>query len=248
MKIILSPAKTMRRADDDFSHESLPVFLERTEFLLEKMRGMDHDGLKKLWSCSEKLTAENMERLAVMDLRHTLSPALFAYIGLAFQHLAANAMTGDQLDYLREHLYILSGFYGALKPFDGVTPYRLEMQAVFPDGMDLYSFWGNCIHDEITKNDGIVINLASKEYSRVISDHLRPGERMITCVFAQENGGRIRTKGTLAKMARGTMVWWMSENNITDPEDLKRFDAGYRYSEKDSDQDTFVFLEEGKRL
>ncbi|MCR4950617.1 MAG: peroxide stress protein YaaA [Solobacterium sp.] len=248
MKIILSPAKTMRRADDDFSHESLPVFLERTEILLEKMRGMDHDGLKKLWNCSEKLTKENMERLAVMDLENTLSPALFAYIGLAFQHLAANAMTEEQLAYLREHLYILSGFYGALKPFDGVTPYRLEMQAVFPDGMDLYAFWDASVHDEVMRNDQTVINLASKEYSRVISDHLRPQEHMITCVFAQEHGRKIRTKGTLAKMARGTMVWWMSENNITDPEDLKQFDAGYRYSEKDSDRDTFVFLEEGKRL
>ena len=165
MRIILAPAKKMQTADDDFVSRSLPVFLNKTEVLLEKMRSMESAELKKMWKCSDQIVRQNEERLRTMDLRNRLSPAVFSYIGLAYQHMAPGAMTEEQLDYLQEHLRILSGFYGALKPFDGVTPYRLEMQAIVPQLGDLYSFWGDALYKEVRDEDGVIVNLASKEYS-----------------------------------------------------------------------------------
>ena len=151
-------------------------------------------------------------------------------------------MTERQLEYLRKHLRILSGFYGVLRPFDGVTPYRLEMQAVLPGIGSLYDFWGDRICREVSDEDGLIINLASKEYSKCVENHLGKNDRMITAVFAEMKNGKPVTKGTMAKMARGEMTWWMAENEITDPEQIKKFDAGYEYSELLSGETEYVFL------
>ena len=241
MKIILSPAKTMQEADDDFTPEGMPRFPEKTEALLAKMRAMDSASLKKLWNCSSRLAEENEERLRRMDLYGRLTPAVCAYTGLAYRHLAVSAMTEKQLAYIKDHLYILSGFYGLLGAFDGITPYRLEMQAVFPDGMTLYDYWGSLLHDALMENDGLIINLASREYAKCITPYLRENERMITCVFGEEKNGKILQKGTAAKMARGEAVFWMSENSIENPEDLKRFGPGYTFREEFSSADEYVF-------
>ncbi len=247
MKIILSPAKNMREADDCPSYETMPVFLEQTEILLEKMRSMNRDELKQMWNCSDSLAEKNADRLEYMNLRSRLTPALFAYTGLAFQHISAGAMTETQLAYLRDHLYILSGFYGVLRPFDGIVPYRLEMQAVMPEAGDLYTFWNSRIHDEICDNDKVIVNLASKEYSQCLSRYLKEDERMITCVFAKLKNGKPVSGGTKAKMARGDMVWWLSENGTEDPEDMKKFAQGYTYSETLSSETEYVFLEKGEQ-
>lgn len=242
MKIILSPAKKMMRADDDFTYESLPVFLKETEALLSELRSFDYGQLKKVWNCSDAIVKTNMERLETMNLYEKLSPAIFSYVGLAFQHLAPGAMTVSQLEYIRTHLRILSGFYGVLKPFDGVTPYRLEMQAVLPVSGSLYDFWNRKIYDEVMDEERLIINLASKEYSRCVESYLSKSDHMITVVFAEMKNDRPVQKGTMAKMARGEMVYWMAENRITEPEQLRSFDTGYAYSSLLSDEKEYVFL------
>lgn len=242
MKIILSPAKKMVRADDDFGYESLPVFLDRSEKLLAELKTYDYAQLKKIWNCSDALVRSNMERLEHMDLHSGLSPALFSYSGLAFQHMAPGAMTDAQLEYIRKHLRILSGFYGVLKPFDGVTPYRLEMQAVLPAAGSLYDFWNDSIYQEVIQDDGVILNLASKEYSRCVENHLTEKDTMVTAVFAEIRNGKPLTKGTMAKMARGEMTYWLAENNIEDVHEIRRFDAGYAFSEMLSDEKEYVFV------
>lgn len=241
MKIILSPAKKMQTADDDFSFRDLPVMLSDTEKLLDALRKLDHDELKAVWKCSEKLASENEERIRNMDLCGRLSPALFSYVGLAYMHMAPGAMTSGGLDYLQEHLRILSGFYGVLKPFDGITPYRLEMQSVIPGTGDLYAFWGERIYKAL--EDHLIINLASEEYSKIIRPYLGKEDRMIDIIFASAKGNRLVTKGTPAKMARGSMVYWMAENHIEDPEEIRRFDEGWKFSPEHSGSKQYVFLE-----
>ena len=148
---------------------------------------------------------------------------------------------------MQEHLRILSGFYGILRPFDGVTPYRLEMQAKLRMGeaKDLYAFWGDAIARELTEGTDCVVNLASKEYSQAVEPWLPEGVRLITCVFGEEKNGKVIEKGTQCKMARGEMVRWMAENRVTDPEDLKAFDRlKYRFAPEYSGGDTLVFLTE----
>ncbi len=246
MRIILSPAKKMVRADDDFAYRDLPVFLNKTGQLLEYLKSYDYAQLKKIWNCSDTLVRENMERLENMDLGKGLSPAVFSYSGLAFQHLAPGAMTARQLEYLQNHLRILSGFYGVLKPFDGIVPYRLEMQAVLPDTGSLYDYWKDDIYREVRDEDGIILNLASKEYSRCVQEYLGEDDTMITAVFAQIKNGRPVQKATMAKMARGEMTWWLSENQVEDVHEIVNFNAGYEYSRMLSDETEYVFVKKGK--
>ena len=151
----------------------------------------------------------------------------------------------DQLAYIREHLRILSGFYGLLRPFDGVTPYRLEMQArLSVDGhKDLYAFWGSRLADLLAAETDLVLNLASKEYSRAVEPHLPPTVRFLTCAFGELKDGKVIEKGTMCKMARGQMVRWLAENNVTDPEAIKGFaDLDYCFSSAHSAENNYVFI------
>ena len=247
MKIIIAPAKKMRTDTDSLPWRDLPVFLSRTQQLLDRLRGMTYEQLKALWNCNDKIAAQNAERVAHMDLRENLTPALLAYDGIQYRYMAPGVFTDGEYGYVQEHLRILSGFYGILRPFDGVTPYRLEMQAKLRMGeaKDLYAFWGDAIARELTEGTDCVVNLASKEYSQAVEPWLPEGVRLITCVFGEEKNGKVIEKGTRCKMARGEMVRWMAENRVTDPEDLKAFDRlKYRFAPEYSGGDTLVFLTE----
>ena len=139
---------------------------------------------------------------------------------------------------------ILSGFYGVLKPLDGVTPYRLEMQAkaAINSHKDLYELWGKRLYNEVRNETGIIINLASKEYSKCIEKYLRPDDTFITVTFGETANGKLVTKGTYAKMARGEMVRFMAENMIEDPNEIKTFDRlGYVFMDELSNSDELVF-------
>ena len=129
MRIIIAPAKKMVVDTDSFAVDSLPQFLEQTERLKAALQGMSPKELQSLWKCNDSIAKLNVERLEHMDLRCNLTPAIIAYEGIQYRYMAPSVMEAAHLDYLREQLRILSGFYGLLRPFDGVTPYRLEMQA-----------------------------------------------------------------------------------------------------------------------
>ena len=180
-----------------------------------------------------------------MDLRRGLTPALLAYKGIQYRYMAPGVMEAAQLDYLREHLRILSGFYGLLRPFDGVTPYRLEMQArLAAEGFrDLYGFWGGLPAGQLAAETDCVLNLASREYARAVKPHLPPSVRFVTCVFGERAGDRVVEKGVRCKMARGQMVRWLAERHVTDLEGLRAFDQlGYRFHPEVSTEDCYVFL------
>ncbi len=129
IKIIISPAKKMNVADDFPVEVTRPKFLEDARQLMDHLKGLTYEEQKRLWQCNDKIAGENAARLRDMDLTRRLSPAVIAYEGIQYQTMAPAVMEQKALDYLGEHLYILSGFYGLLRAFDGVTPYRLEMQA-----------------------------------------------------------------------------------------------------------------------
>ena len=247
MRIILSPAKKMNADTDSFAVRDLPQFLDRTEKLLAALRAMEPDELKKLWKCNDQIAALNVERITDMDLRRNLTPALFAYEGIAYQYMAPNVFTYDQLEYVAEHLRILSGFYGVLRPFDGVTPYRLEMGAKLSTGgyKDLYGFWGDSIAKAVCAESDLIVNLASKEYSQTVEKQLPPGVRFLTVVFGEHIGVKTVEKGTMCKMARGEMVRYMAENHIEQPEQMRSFDRlGYRFCAEESDENTYTFIKE----
>ncbi len=244
MRIILSPAKKMR-FDDGLPWQDLPVFVDRTQQLMETMQGMDVAELKRLWQCNDQITTLNVERLSCMELRKNLTPAILAYDGIAYQRMAPGVFTSQELDYVQEHLRILSGFYGILRPFDGVTPYRLEMQAKLAvDGAkDLYAFWGDSLAKELTKETDCILNLASKEYSTAVAKYMPDSIRFITCTFGELKNGKVIEKATMCKMARGEMVRFMAQNQITNPEEIKSFSMlDFCYSPEHSNPENFIFL------
>ena len=250
MRIIISPAKKMNVDTDSFAVEALPRFLGETEKLMAALKGMTGEALQKLWKCSDAITALNVERLRDMDLRHGLTPAVLSYEGIQYQYMAPGVLETEGLDYLRQHLRILSGFYGLLRPFDGVTPYRLEMQAKLDveGNKDLYGFWGGRLAEQLATETELILNLASKEYSKAVEPWLPRTVRFLTCTFGEENAGKIMEKGTMCKMARGQMLRWMAENQITDPEDLREFhDLEYRFSAEHSSENNYVFVKGEKK-
>ena len=247
MQIIISPAKQMKMDTDSMEIGGLPLFLEETEQLMQKLQTFSKSELKALFVANDKITEENFQRYAQMDLQRQLTPAVLSYVGLQYQYMAPQVFTREQWSYVREHLWILSGFYGALRPEHGVTPYRLEMQAKLSMGeaKDLYAFWGRKPYETVTAEDKTILNLASKEYSKAIEAYLEPEVRFITCVFGSLQGGKIKVKGTEAKMARGEMVRWLSQQQIEEPEWVKEFQGlDFVYHPEYSTETEYVFLKE----
>ena len=247
MRIIISPAKKMNVNTDSFACRDLPRFLPQAERLHRRLSEMSYEELKALWKCNDRIARLNFERLQSMDLRRGLTPAILAYEGIQYQYMAPGVFTVEELEYIQEHLRILSGFYGILRPFDGVTPYRLEMQAKLntEQGKNLYEYWNSSISDALFSETDCILDLASQEYSRCVSDHLNGSVRFITCRFCQQIGGKPVEKGTLCKMARGEMVRYLAEHQVESVEQVKAFDwLGYRYEPGESNERVYTFLQE----
>ena len=245
MKIIISPAKKMRVDNDTFVPLSKPAFLDKTEKIKEALTKMELPALQKLWECNDEIAELNFNRLRNMNLERNLTPAVFAYDGLQYQHIAPNVLDEAALNYLQKNLKILSGFYGILRAFDGVVPYRLEMQARLAcDGYkNLYAFWNSLLYDELAKDDGEVLNLASKEYSKAVEPFVKNGVRFVTCVFGTYVKGKLKVKATEAKMARGEMVRLCAENNVQSVDEVKVYNVrGYVFNEELSSENEFVFV------
>lgn len=245
MRIIISPAKKMNVDTDSLPWQGLPLFLEKTEQLYQAMRALSYDTLKKIWKCNDQLAQLNVERLQQMDLHNNLTPAILSYEGIQYRYMSPGIFTEQQLTYVQEHLRILSGFYGLLRPFDGVTPYRLEMQAKLPAAgkKDIYTFWGDQLAKALFAETDCIVNLASKEYSTCISRYLPESIRFVTCVFGEEKNGKVVEKATMCKMARGEMVRYMAEHEVRKPEEIRAFDRlQFTFSPERSDASTYVFL------
>lgn len=245
MKIIISPAKQMKIEKDYGFSLSMPIFIKDSEVLLKYLQEMDYETMKSLWNCSDKIAKPNYEHIQNMDLYHNLSPALLSYDGIQYKYMACDIFEKQYFEYVNKHLNILSGFYGILKPMDAITTYRLEMQAKLKGDTfkNLYDFWKDKIYQELIKDNDVILNLASKEYSKCIEKYLTEDITYITCVFGEIVKDKVVEKGVYCKMARGEMVRYMAENNITNLEDIKTFNRlGYKYSDIYSSDQCYVFI------
>lgn len=244
MKIIISPAKKMV-VEEGIAPYGEPVFLDKTAEIMRYIKTLSYEEAKYLWKCNDKIAQVNFERFQDMNLKRNLSPAVLSYEGIQYQYMAPGVMEGEPLAWLQEHLRILSGFYGILKPLDGIVPYRLEMQAKagVKDTKNLYEFWGSDLYKELTKDDHVILNLASKEYAKCIEAFLTEEDTFVTCVFAENVNGKLVQKGTLAKMARGEMTRFLAETGAKTVEDAKKFAGlGFVYSREESGEREYVFI------
>ncbi len=227
------------------SYQNEPQFLAKTETLMKWMQTLSYEEAKAVWKCNDKIAELNLERLHKMNLHRNLTPALLSYEGIQYQYMAPQIFSDRQWHYVQEHLRILSGFYGILRPMDGIVPYRLEMQSkINVDGCTtLYEYWADNLYQSLIKETDCILNLASKEYSKALEKYLTSDIRMITCVFGEWKDGKIIQKGTQAKMARGEMVRYLAASEIESPDQIKDFcNLDFHFSQTHSNETEFIFL------
>lgn len=259
MLMVISPAKTL-----DFESlpktkvSSIPAFLSQSEKLVVQLRELSPQDISALMGISDKLGLLNFERFANWHTpfdNKNAKQAILAFKGDVYTGLAAETFTSRDFTFAQQHLRILSGLYGLLRPLDLIQAYRLEMGSKFQhdSGKNLYQLWS----DEITGvlNDqlkdaksSVLVNLASNEYFKVIDKKNLRGE-IITPVFKDFKNGKYKIISFYAKKARGMMSAYIIKNRIDNVEDIKQFDeAGYRYSEEMSSPREWVFTRDPSAL
>ncbi|MBP3853791.1 MAG: peroxide stress protein YaaA [Erysipelotrichaceae bacterium] len=235
MKILLSPAKQMRVSHDVYAKESTPRFLKQALQLTQRLAQMDYSQYKEVMKCSDRIARPMYESLSGFLAQEQTTPAILAYSGIQYQYMAPDVFTDRQIKYVQDHVRILSGVYGILRPLDAVSIYRLEMQAKLPDS--LYDFWGSSLADTLEEP---ILNLASEEYAKCI----RKYKPVIDVRFCQNEGGKLKEKGVYAKMARGRMVRFMAEEQILEIPNIRAFtDLNYHFSPEDSTETLYTFIQ-----
>lgn len=252
MLIVISPAKSL---DFDNPAPSIrttkPRFLDQSQLIIEQIKKLAPQDIASLMKLSDKLALLNYERYQNFTLPFTKSnakPAIFAFKGDVYQGFDADTLSNDDLAFAQQHLRILSGLYGVLRPLDLMQAYRLEMGTKFNNskGKNLYEFWAdtlkNSIEKELLKSDSpILINLASNEYFKAIQAK-KLSQEIITPVFKDFKNGQYKIISFFAKRARGLMSRFIVQNRITEAKQLKDFDlAGYQFSKKESNNTELVF-------
>ncbi|MCM5569690.1 peroxide stress protein YaaA [Burkholderiaceae bacterium FT117] len=255
MLIVLSPAKTLDYdTPPTTDRHTTPAFLDQSEKLAQRMREFDPAALAELMSISDALAALNVARFAEWSLPFApgrAKQAVLAFAGDVYDGLDAKTLDAAALDWTQDHVRILSGLYGLLRPLDLMLPYRLEMgtRVANERGRDLYAFWGDrlaaAISGELDSHDRpVLVNLASDEYFKAVAPKaLR--HPVVQPVFQERRGGAWKIVSFSAKRARGAMTRFAIDERIDDAEGLKDFDRdGYRFDAEASDDRRWYFRRE----
>ena len=253
MLTVLSPAKTLDYETAPITQSAtLPRFMDQSALLVEDARGLNPDDIRALMGVSEQIAHLNHERFMNWQSESTsdnAKQAVLAFKGDVYTGLQAETLSEDDLDFAQTRLRILSGLYGLLRPLVLMQPYRLEMGLKFTNqrGKNLYEFWGEQLTDTlnadlVSAKTEVLINLASNEYFKAVKPKLLNAD-IITPQFKDLKNGQYKMISFFAKKARGLMARYIIDNRITEPEALKSFsEAGYYYSDEQSQGDQWVFL------
>jgi uncharacterized protein len=248
MIAIISPAKSLDFEENSpFEASTLAHFVKDADYLAGKLGKLKVSGLGTLLDISPKLAQLNAERYASWKTAGS-KQAVYAYNGDVYDGLKAKTLTVDEIEFAQNHLRILSGLYGLLRPLDAIKPYRIDMGTSFstPKGHNLYTYWGDRITDQLKKSlkeseNNVLINLASQEYFAAINTK-RLKARIITPSFKDRSNDKYAMISFFAKRARGMMSRFIVENAITDCDMLVGFDlAGYHFNHGLSKGDNWVF-------
>lgn len=248
---VISPAKLL---DDSTHYPDLnctqPVFQDEAAYLVSKLKKCSAAELSELMELSAKLGEENKRRYAEWHLPFTHAnahPAVLMFKGEVYRGLKAEEFSKKELDFAQDHLRILSGLYGVLRPLDLVMGYRLMMGTPFsPDKKtkNLYAYWGTKIAEQLAESlapKGVLVNLASSEYFKAV-DLKSLNRRVVTCEFKERKGDKYSVVSTYAKHARGMMARFLIENKIKKADDLKAFEMeNYKFNASLSSDNQWIF-------
>ncbi|OSI13810.1 peroxide stress protein YaaA [Neisseria dentiae] len=253
MLFVLSPAKNLNEKDPaPVAEHTQPALLAEAEKLMAEVRLLAPQQIAELMHVSDKIALLNAERNAAWHTPFTpqnAKQAVYMFNGDVYEGLDAPSLNSQSVTYLQNHVRLLSGLYGLLRPLDLMQPYRLEMGTPFANarGKNLYEFWGGRITDLLNQTlaesgGNTLVNLASQEYFKAV-DTAKLNARLITPVFKDEKNGQYKIISFYAKRARGLMVRYAAEHGITEPEALKNFDyEGYAFNAASSGENEWVFL------
>ncbi len=252
MIFVISPAKSLDFDTPPVTAEyTQPDFLERSAVLVQRLRELSPAELSRLMDISDALAVLNVTRYAEWAPPFTpanAKQALLAFNGDVYEGLDAASLPPAGLAWCQQHLRILSGLYGLLRPLDLIQPYRLEMGTKLSNaaGKDLYAFWGEDISQALNaampqSGPAVLVNLASEEYFKAVRPKALKA-RIVNCVFEDWKGGRYKIISFYAKRARGLMVRYAASHGLTQPEGLQGFNVdGYAFVPEISDADTYIF-------
>ncbi|HKK79135.1 MAG TPA: peroxide stress protein YaaA [Phaeodactylibacter sp.] len=255
MLLLISPAKTLDFGESDFNHYSQPRMLDRSQELVDILRGKSEEELMELMSISEDLAELNHDRYQAFHTPFTADnakPSLLAFKGDVYAGMGADDFTAQEMELAQQQLRILSGLYGLLRPLDLMQAYRLEMGTRLQNehGKNLYEFWGEevtkLINEDLREDESkAVVNLASKEYFSAVKPAALEG-KLYNVDFKERRKGKYKVIAFYAKKARGMMCRYAIKNGFTEPEQLKGFDMdGYVYNEELSSEREYVFTRVG---
>ena len=252
MLFVISPAKALDyETPAHIKTYTQPLFVEQASELIAVLREKSPQQVAELMDLSDQLAGLNAARYQAWSPKFTAKnskQAVLAFDGDVYGGLDARTLNEDELDWLQQHLCILSGLYGVLRPLDRMQPYRLEMgtRLKTDKGTNLYRFWGSQIAEYLNSRaradkSPVLVNLASEEYFKAVDlKALQP--RVVNCVFEEKKGANYKIVSFFAKRARGLMVRYALQHRAATPEQLKGFDLeGYRFAPAASGPDRFVF-------
>jgi len=252
MIILLSPAKRLNFQGPNIAGKhSLPVFMKESKQLMATLKRLSAKNLQKLMNINDNLAETNYERFQNWSPEfneNVAKPALLVFKGDVFLGMDPQSFNKQNFEFAQEHIRILSGLHGILKPLDLIRPYRLEMGTDLKIGKssNLYEFWDDkitksIVDSDVYRKDKIIINLASKEYFGALKQELLQG-RIIEPSFKEFRNGSYRPVHIFMKRARGMMTSYIVKNKITDPEKMKLFNCdGYEYNDNLTKDDQWVF-------
>lgn len=247
MKIIVSPTKNMvtRYMQNDYILK--PIFFEKALQLATYLKQQNLTSFAKIFNASDKIIENSIKLYANMNLDSTqLTPAIFAYSGLQFKYADISSMSQEDIAFANQYFYIISAFYGLLKPLDGIVNYRLDFTCKidFNGYSSLYDFWSDSILNAI--DDEVIVNLASDEYFMAIKPYTK-NKTIIDVKFYVKTPKGLIQKGTIAKMARGKMMAYIIKNRIVEPNGIRGFnELGFEYEASLSNDNLYMFVKNDK--
>ncbi len=251
MIVVISPSKTLDLSKSSLTTQTQPRQLEQSQELIETAKKLSPEQLSQLMKISDKLSQLNWQRYQDFKLPFTLDnakQALLAFKGDVYGGIDVEHYSAEDFEFAQQHLRILSGLYGALRPLDLIQPYRLEMGTRLQNarGKNLYEFWDGRVTDLLNQDLGkqskpLIINLASTEYFKVIKAKLLKAN-ILTLAFKENKAGTYKTIGIHAKRARGLMTNFIIKNRLTEAEKIKDFaQEEYQYNDNLSNEKEWVF-------
>lgn len=252
MLFLLSPAKSLDYETPlNGQPHTAPLFVKQSKVLIDVLRQQSPQQIAELMDLSDKLSSLNVARYQAWSTRASeknARQAALAFDGDVYGGLDARSLKADDLAWAQEHVCILSGLYGVLRPLDLMQPYRLEMGTRLPNpnGKDLYQYWGSQLSEYLNERlrkdtSPVVVNVASQEYFKAV-DRKALKAAVVECVFQEYKSGQYKVISFMAKRARGLLVRYATEHRLVQPDQLRAFDSeGYQWDAKASQPDTLVF-------